>query len=244
MEDVDKWFIRRCAEKNVEKTSEKKSPSLDYEALIRHNNAAILRGVNFSGIEKLAQLEVHERLHRAYERKDLKKTTLAYFLKFMEKDRHTILKWLGSSLVPDDVPMPQKEDLPKIWLRLAKIPPDYDGLGDKGFEKTTRMNPNMNTMRTPFKLSNDQAIEYRRGAGMISADRETSYSRAPAEINYGRYRNDETLQPVVPYWQLAMLPYANEWAHADMNLLDPIRKPGERSIVAEVDDYYDKHVNR
>jgi hypothetical protein len=105
--------------------------------LIEQNKAALLRGVNSSPLEKLAQLEVHERLHRAYESKLLKKTALAYFLTAVEGDRHKILKWMGSSLAPADVPMPAEEDLPKIWLRLAKIPPDYDGLGDKGFVKAS-----------------------------------------------------------------------------------------------------------
>lgn len=243
MEDIDKWWIRRRALKKVKETSEKKAPSLDRADVLEQSKAALLRGVNSSGKEKLAQLEVHERLHQAYEGKRLKKTMLAFFLKTVEGDRHKLLKWMGSSLAPRDMPMPTEDELPTIWLRLAKIPREYGGLGDKGFFKTTRLNPNMNHMRTPFKLSDDQVVEYRRGGEMIKADQETSYTRAPVEIDYSRYRNEETLHGIVPYWQLVMLPYVNEWAHANMNLLDPVRKPGSQSIAAEIDDYWDKHCN-
>ena len=76
---------------------------------------------------------------------------------------------------------------------------------------------------------------------MISSDRDTSDTRVVAENNYERYRNDMILKNKVPYWKVAMLPYAHEWAHANMNLLDPIRKPGKQSVIASIENYWDKH---
>ena len=52
--------------------------------------------------------------------------------------------------------MPSENDLPDIWLRLAKIPSLYGILGDKGFYKADRLNPNINVVRTPWKLSDDK----------------------------------------------------------------------------------------
>ena len=197
--------------------------------------------MNSSGAEKLAQYEVHERLHQMYENGTMKKTVLAYHLKFAADDRHKLLKWMGSSLAPQNVPEPTLEELPKIPLRLAKIPHQYDELGDKGFHNTTRMNPNMNTTRTPYKLSSDEVVDYRRSEEMIAKDRETSYTRVPAEDNFERYRNDLILKDRVPYWNIAMLPYAHEWGHANMNLLEPVRKPGSGNTLTLIENYWDKH---
>ena len=38
-----------------------------------------------------------------------------------------------------------------------------------------------------------------------------------------------------------MLPYAHEWGHANMNILEPMRRPGKNSVVAKRRDYWDKH---
>ena len=241
MKDIDEWFVHRRAIKEVAKTSNKMPPLIQAETLKQQNKAAVEGGVNSSGVEKLVQYEVHERLHLAYEGKKLKKTLLSHYLKHFEKERHKALKWMGSELAPENVAMPSAAELPEIWLRLAKIPPVYVILGDKGFEKATRMNPNLNHVQTPYKLSDEQVVEYRKSQDMIIADRETSYTRVPVEDGYGRYRDETILKDRVPYWVIAMLPFAHEWAHANINLSDPIRKPGSSSIVAEIANYWDKH---
>ena len=45
------------------------------------------------------------------------------------------------------------DELPKIWLRLAKIPALYKILADKGFADTERDYPNFNQVETPTKLA-------------------------------------------------------------------------------------------
>lgn len=240
VEDIDKWCIEREAMKQVQKKSDKAAPVIEAENLRRLNQQALTGGVNSSGAEKLVQLEVHERLHVAYEEKKMTKTILSYYLLEMKSDRHKILKWLGSDLVPGHVPMPSEEDLPDIWLRLAKIPASWDVLGDKGFYKSDRCYPNLNKVRTPWKLSDKNVKQYRRSAGMIVEDRETSDTRVVVEDDYERYRNEKILKGPIQYWQLALLPYAHEWGHAMMNLSEPMRRPGEKSSIANL-DYWDKH---
>ena len=151
-----------------------------------------------------------------------------------------MLKYMGSDLAPPNMAKPSKDELPVIWLRLAKIPPGWTVLGDKGFDKATRLNPRLNKVRTPWKLADDEVKDYRRSAAMIKEDQETSYSRVPAENNYERYRNETVLKGKVPYWVIALLPYAHEWAHASMNLQEPIRRP---NLVDLAEDYWDKHLN-
>ena len=241
MEDIDQWCIEREATMETEKQSEKVAPLIQLDQLKELNRRALTGGVNSSGIEKLCQLEVHERLHRAYQEKKMTKTILSYYLLETEVYRHTVLKWLGSDLAPDNIPMPSEDELPDIWLRLAKIPEEYDVLGDKGFWKTERYYPNFST---PWKLSDKKVQKYRRSDGMIVSDRETSDTRVVVEDDYERYRNEDILKGSVPFWQLAMLPYAHEWGHAMMNLGEPMRRPGEDSCIANIDDYWDKHCPR
>ncbi|EJK63993.1 hypothetical protein THAOC_15319 [Thalassiosira oceanica] len=244
-QDIDEWFDERIALNKLKKEKRddvKSAPILESDTLDAINKKALESGVNSSGLEKAAQLEVHQRLHLAYEAEKLKKTSLAYFLLFTKKDRLRLLKWLGSSLAPASLPMPSERDLPVLPLGLAKIPPEFCVLGDKGFHKTTRLNPNLNLSKTPWKLSDEKVKDFRRGQDMITDDRATSDTRAVAENNYERFRNDVILKNKVPYWKIAMLPYAMEWGHANMNLQDPIRRPGKQSLVAGVANYWDKHV--
>ena len=59
---------------------------------------------------------------------------LSYFLLAAKEDRHKLLRWMGSDMIDHNkVPMPTLDELPKIWLRLAKIPALYKILADKGF---------------------------------------------------------------------------------------------------------------
>ncbi|EJK54476.1 hypothetical protein THAOC_25893, partial [Thalassiosira oceanica] len=232
-QDIDEWFDERIALNKLKKEKRddvKSAPILESDTLDAINKKALESGVNSSGLEKAAQLEVHQRLHLAYQAEKLKKTSLAYFLLFTAKDRLRLLKWLGSSLAPASLPMPSERDLPVLPLGLAKIPPEFCVLGDKGFHKTTRLNPNLNLSKTPWKLSDEKVKDFRRD------------TRAVAENNYERFRNDVILKNKVPYWKIAMLPYAMEWGHANMNLQDPIRRPGKQSLVAGVANYWDKHV--
>ena len=239
IDDIDNWADEREAIKTVQKTSKKIAPLIELETITEQNRLALEGGVNSSGVEKLAQYEVHERLHQAYEEKKLKKTILAYFLYATKYDRWKLLKWMGSDLAPHNTPMPTEDNLPDIWLRLAKIPPEYDILGDKGFYFCDRLNPWVNHVRTPWKLSDKKVQEYRRSGGMIAEDRETSFTRVVVEDDYERYRNERVLKGTVPYWVLALLPYAHEWGHASMNLGEPMRRPGKNSAVAHIKDYWD-----
>ena len=166
---------------------------------------------------------------------------LAYFLLATKDDRYKVLKWLGSDLAPSNINMPTESELPDIWLRLAKIPAGYEILGDKGFYKADRLNTNVNHVRTPWKLSDKKVQQYRRSGGMIYEDRETSDTRVVVEDDYERYRNEKMLKGTVPYWVVAMLPYVHEWGHANMNILEPMRRPGKKSAIADRRDYWDKH---
>ena len=109
---------------------------------------------------------------------------------------------------------------------------------DVNVEHVPILNPNINHVRTPWKLSNEDVQEYKRSAGMIKEDRETSDTRVVVEDGYDRYRNETVLKGTVSYWEIALLPYANEWVHAVINLSRPIRFPGDKSCFINSDIYW------
>ena len=90
--EIDQWFDQLVAIRKTAKKSDKVAPLLEAATMEATFKKKLEGGVNSSGKEKAAQLEVHERLHRSYEAGKLKKTSLAYFLKFIAPDCHRILK--------------------------------------------------------------------------------------------------------------------------------------------------------
>lgn len=98
----------------------------------------------------------------------------------------------------DAVPMPTVEELPKIWLRLAKrIPAICKILADKGFIGTERDYPWMNQVVTPTKLS--AAKGYRKAPGHIKRDRPLTSSRFSAETVFKRIYDEDILGRKIPY---------------------------------------------
>ena len=104
-------------------TTDKKAPVLTPEVLQASNKKTLHNDPNVSGKRKLMQLKRHERLHRLYEAGKLHKCLLSYFLLCTSNDRRALLSWMGSELTKN-IPKPSLEDLPKLPLRLAKIPED------------------------------------------------------------------------------------------------------------------------
>ncbi|KAL7552447.1 hypothetical protein ACHAWF_015688 [Thalassiosira exigua] len=230
-----KWFGLRTFLNEAEQLEEdrggdKKAPLLSAERLREQHEAVLRAGANQSGLRKLRQLERHERLHRLYEAERLSKCLLSYFLLVTEQDKHKLLCWMGSKRIDsDDVEMPTSEELPKLWLRLAKIPAAYKVLADKGFADMERDYPWMNTIETPTRLAASKG--YRKAPGHIHLDRPLTSSRFSAETVFKRVYDEDILCGKIPYYLISILPYAHSLGHGEANLHQPFRKPGANSIV-------------
>eukprot|EP00984_Skeletonema_dohrnii_P006915 scaffold2464_cov96-Skeletonema_dohrnii-CCMP3373.AAC.8 len=241
MSNAMEWFKKRKAlklaeEKEKEKGGKKRAPLLSPERLREQHETVLRAGANESGLRKLRQLERHERLHLSYESGKLRKCLLSYFLLAATDDRRKLLRWMGSSMINhDDIAMPTVEELPKIWLRLAKIPEKYKILADKGFADTERDYPWFNLVETPTKLS--AAKGYRKSPEHIKRDRPLTSSRFSAETVFHRVYSEDILNGKIPYYLIPLLPYAHSLAHGEANLHQPFRRPGENSLVE--DDYWD-----
>lgn len=232
--DAISWFKQHKAmnlaeEKEKEKGGKKRAPLLSPERLREQHEAVLIAGANESGLRKLRQLERHERLHRCYEDGKLCKCLLSYFLLAAKEDRHKLLRWMGSEMIDHDkVAMPALEELPTIWLRLAKIPKEYKILADKGFAETERDYPNFNTVETPTKLAAAKA--YRKAPEHIKRDRPLTSSRFSAETVFSRVYSEDILNGKIPYYLIPLLPYAHSLAHGEANLDQPFRTPGDNSL--------------
>ena len=213
--------------------SSKRAPILTPEILGAQNSKAIRNDPNFSGKTKLRQLERHERLHRLYESGKLRKCLLSYFLKVVSKRRLQVLSWMGSELAAD-VEKPTLDQIPKIPLRLAKLPADYGFCGDKGFTGIEALLPNVNLVVTPPAVVNSKT--HRLSAEMIASEIPVTTVRAPCETVFARVQNENVLRERVKYRLIPYLPHGHILATGETNLNKPLRRPGRQSIVD--DDYW------
>ena len=115
--------------------------------------------------EFLQQLELHERLHCYYESGKLSKNVLSAYLCMTIDHRHTLLKWMGSSMMPTGTPITAECDVPLVPLRLHKIPGNIHVLGDKGFRETHGDCPNANVVHTPETMNNLPIYQYHEAEG-------------------------------------------------------------------------------
>ena len=223
-----------AANNSEEGNTKKMAPLLSPERLEELSRKALLTGPNSSGWRKLRQLERHERLHRSYEDGKIHKCLLSFFLLVTTNDRHKLLAWMGSSMVPD-IEKPTREELPEIYLRLAKIPPSFCVGTDKGFKGTDRDYPWFNRVFSPTKLS--ELKGYRKTGYHIRRDRPLCSARFSSETFFFRVDDDDIMKDTIPYWHIPIFPYAHALAHGEANLCMPFRTPGRNSIVGK--DYWD-----
>ena len=143
-----------------------------------------------SAKRKQRQLERHQRLHLLYEDGSLRKCLLSYFRLVVADKRLKLLKWMGSDLAAD-TPMPTAGELPKLPLRLAKIPEEYGIVGDKGFTGIERDMPNCNDVNTPVQLTNSKT--HRLSEEQIFSDIPITSVRAPCETAFLRTAKEDIL---------------------------------------------------
>lgn len=234
-------MMRKCheVEKNQRAAAKRKMPPiLSVDTLREQNLRALQSGPNHSGKFKCRQLEIHQRLHILYESGQLSKCLLSYFLLVATEDRLKLLSWFGSQLA-SDTPKPSKEDLPKVPLRLAKIPEEFDVGADKGFTDISYMLPNLNFVETPYKLDNSKTQH--KSEEQILADIPLTTCRAPTETIFRRNNYNAIMQEPIPYWLLSFIAHGHMVAHGESNLYNPLRYPGRYAIVTE--DYWKNKVD-
>ena len=216
----------------------KRPPILSQEILKKQNESALRNDPNQSGKRKLCQMERHQRLHVLYEAGKLQKCILSYFLLETESDRLKLLRWMGSNLA-GNIPMPNREDINEIALRLAKIPERYGVGADKGFTGIEKFMPNCNDADTPPGVVNSK--KERISKGQIEAEIPITTVRGGSETVFKRIVNEDALREKIPYRLIQWLPHVHALAHGEANLFKPLRYPGQNSSVGA--DYWDNKID-
>ena len=170
-------------------------------------------GPNQSSTTKLDQLNVHESLHKAYQKGDIQKCQLSFYLNVMEPLRARMLKHLNGEAGDDAVPV--------VYTRLAKIPVGGTVLADRGFYFDAPSYPNVNAQVTPHFLSGRDQFESKE----ISSDLITCRLRWSSEAVFSRVTDHNALTDVIPYSYFSIMSAMTEWGHAHANLVQPFNQP-------------------
>ena len=112
-------------------------------------------------------------------------------------------------------------DLPRLWPKLAKIPPDTKTLADKGFVKDSVYFPNRNMMVTPMLLQSRE--QYAKEDIFIG--RRVKKNRYTCETVFSRVTDVSILTDKIPRYKMRHIQEACDWAHGRANLQQPLLKP-------------------
>uniref|UniRef100_A0A7S1V150 Uncharacterized protein n=1 Tax=Grammatophora oceanica TaxID=210454 RepID=A0A7S1V150_9STRA len=156
---------------------------------------------NCDPVEKLAQLELHERLHAAYEGGHLRKCSLSFYLNTMAKKRRKLLHFMGSSVAKSEWDDPSI-DVPSLPIGLTMIPKGWQVLADKGFTPTSRCFPHFNVVLTPTWLVGTGSKRVKNGrydSRQVSGDRPKCKLRYSCEVAFARVILEETLSDVIRF---------------------------------------------
>ena len=130
---------------------------------LKENNLRKRAGPNQFSTTKVDQLNIHESLHKAYQKGDIQKCQLSFYLNEMESLRVRMLKHLDGE-AEDDV-------APVVYTRFAKISVGGTVLAGRGFYFDAPSHPNVNAQVTPHFLSGRDQFE----SNGISSDHQGQY---------------------------------------------------------------------
>jgi hypothetical protein len=203
-------FIDVCKLRASKTDSGRKYSTTDINKM---NEELLIAGTNESTTKKLEQLIVHKALHEAYSRGDLRKCLLSYYLEFMNDLRTDMMSHLNGDAGDKEAPL--------LMTRLAKIPPGFTVLADRGFYFDAPSYPNVNAQITPHFLTSREQFE----SDEISRDLITCRLRWSSEAIFSRVTDHEVLTDVIPFSHLSILASAIHWGHAHANLMQPFNSP-------------------
>jgi hypothetical protein len=174
-------------------------------------------GPNKDNKHKLRQLLRLERFHQLYENKDLKmkESALSYYLYYTRDIRKEMLNKL-QGIRSHHI---SNYNLNELKTRLAKIPPNNDILGDRGFDRDAWMYPNINCQVTPSFLTGRKQFSKEE----IVKDREVCTLRYTAEVLFAHIFNEKSLKDIVRYGLFSSLNDCWDWGNANANLYAPLR---------------------
>ena len=171
-------------------------------------------GPNESIKTKLEQLRMQERMHKAFVAGKIQKCLLSHYLLHSRTQRLTSISQLEKAL---------ELGLPVKWpaVRLAKLPPGMEGLGDRGFAGTSPSYPHCSPMKTPCFLEGRDQFTYAETIG----SKDLCQGRYGSEAYNKRTNDYKFLQDKVPRNNFEHFEYVLKWAIFGTNLCQPFLMP-------------------
>jgi hypothetical protein len=118
-----------------------------------------------------------------------------------------------------------EKKLVELWgPRLAKCPRGWVMLADRGFHGTAHYYPNFNAQLTPCFLSKRSQFD----TEDVMRDYEICRLRYTCEVAFSRLNAQECTRDVIPFKYFSVLKHMIDWGHANMNLRNPLQKPGSK----------------
>jgi hypothetical protein len=210
LENRANHFIERMISRQSEDKPGKKYSA---EAIVEFNKILLRSGPNQSSTMKLDQLQIHESLHLAYKKGELRKCLLSYYLNEMEETRLCMISHLKGEAGDEEPPV--------LYTRLAKIPVGGTVLADRGFYFDAPSYPNVNAQVTPHFITGRDQFE----SNEISSDLITCRLRWSSEAVFSRVTDHNALTDVIPFSYFPIMGAMIEWGHAHANLMQPFNSP-------------------
>lgn len=203
-------FLKKMLDRQSEDKPGKKYSA---EAIVEFNKILLRSGPNQSSTTKLDQLKIHQSLHLAYKKGDLRKCLLSYYLNEMEQARLCMMSHLMGEAGDEEPPV--------LYTRLAKIPVGGTVLADRGFYFDAPSYPNVNGQVTPHFITGRDQFE----SNEISSDLVTCRLRWSSEAVFSRITDHNALTDVIPFSYFPIMGAMIEWGHAHANLMQPFNNP-------------------
>eukprot|EP00956_Cyclotella_meneghiniana_P026545 scaffold57673_cov45-Cyclotella_meneghiniana.AAC.2 len=158
-----------------------------------------------------------EAMHRSFESGMNEKCLLSHYLFHTRAQRVVLTAQLKHAIEVNDT----KDSLNWVPVRLEKLPPGYDGLGDRGFEGTSTSYPHCNPMKTPCFLEGRDQYTHAETVGT----RDLCQGRYGSEA-YNKRTNDHVyLQDKVPRCRFEFFENALKWSLFKANMCQPFLMP-------------------
>lgn len=168
-------------------------------------------GPNASTADMLEQLEMHQDMHMAYQTGELDHCMMAYYLNFFETSRLEMIDAIkDNGLV-----------FFGIGTRLAKFPPGWIILADRGFAYDSGKYPCLNPIITPHFINKRKQFTQEE----MEADLGCCKARYISEVNFANKTHFTSLQDVIPWDYFSILQHIVDLSTGAANLYQPLNPP-------------------
>ena len=193
-------------------------------------------GPDGSITEKICQLHIHETLHLEFDRGNVPKCQLSFYLLQLKRQREVHISQLKAAVINSK----SKADLNWTAQRLEKCPLGMNVLADRGFADCSMYYKHLNPIITPSFLDGRSQFSTEEIAG----DRTKCKDRYSSEAFFSRFSDSEYVTDKVPRHRFHYLADVLKFCMAMSNLKQPYMIPRGQESYFPKNTFYQKRVSR